>query len=255
MPGCLRSSRGVISCRPSGCPPPRCAKSASGPAFRLHLVRQRTQLKNRIHQTLISFGVPRRVSDLFGTRGRELLERLALPEPWRSDVEACLRLIDSLEREIDASERELRTLGREHPYVSLLVSVPGIAWVLGYTIAAEIGDIERFASPRKLAGYSGLCPRVYQSGERDRRGPISKAGLRYLRWALVEAATVACRHPLYRDRYQATKARLGPQRGARVAQVELARRLSQAIWHMLTRGEPFAPAGASLALASQKALG
>ncbi|MGH3112221.1 MAG: transposase, partial [Gaiellaceae bacterium] len=33
--------------------------------------------------------------------------------------------------------------------------------------AAELGDISRFASPRKLAGYSGLCPRVYQSGERD----------------------------------------------------------------------------------------
>ena len=65
-------------------------------------------------------------------------------------------------------------------------TVPGISWVLAYTIAAEIGDIARFASPRKLAGYSGLCPRVYQSGERDLRGPLSKQGPRYLRWALVE---------------------------------------------------------------------
>jgi Transposase IS116/IS110/IS902 family len=46
--------------------------------------------------------------------------------------------------------------------------------VLAYTIAAEIGDINRFPTPRKLAGYSGLCPRVYQSGERDLRGPLSK---------------------------------------------------------------------------------
>ena len=38
----------------------------------------------------------------------------------------------------------------------LLLTVPGIGWVLAYTIAAEIGDIERFASPRKLTGYSGL---------------------------------------------------------------------------------------------------
>jgi predicted MFS family arabinose efflux permease len=42
--------------------------------------------------------------------------------------------------------------------------VPGISWVLAYTIAAELGDINRFPTPRKLAGYSGLCPRVYQSG-------------------------------------------------------------------------------------------
>jgi transposase len=62
-----------------------------------------------------------------------------------------------------------------------LTTIPGIAWVLGYTIAAEIGEIDRFASPRKLAGYTGLCPRVHQSGERDRRGPLSKQGPKYLR--------------------------------------------------------------------------
>ena len=107
----------------------------------------------------------------------------------------------------------------------LLCTVPGISWVLAYTIAAEIGDINRFATPRKLAGYSGLCPRVYQSGERDLRGPLSKQGPRYLRWALVEAATHACTAPVYRDRYQQTKARIGKQRGAKVAQIDLARRL------------------------------
>ena len=117
--------------------------------------------------------------------------------------------------------------------------------LIAYTIAAELGDIGRFPSPRKLAGYSGLCPRVYQSGASDRRGALAKNRPRYLRWALVEAATGACRHPAYRERYQRTKARLGPQRGARVAQVELARRLSEAIWHMLTRNQPFAPAGAT----------
>jgi len=77
----------------------------------------------------------------------------------------------------------------------LLTTIPGIAWVLAYTIAAEIGDIARFGSPRKLAGYTGLCPRVYQSGESDRRGPLSKTGPRYLRWALIEATSHASKHP------------------------------------------------------------
>jgi len=218
--------------------------------FRLHLVRQRVSLKNRIHQTLVSFGTPCPLSDLFGERGRALLERLQLPEPWSGTVAASLRLLDELEREIDSLERELRELGAEHPYVPLLTTVPGIAWVLGYTIAAEIGDIGRFASPRKLAGYSGLCPRVYQSGASDRRGPITKRGPKYLRWALIEATSHACRHPAYAERYQRTKTRLGRQRGPKVAQVDLARRLAEAIWHMLTRNEPFAPAGASRALAA-----
>jgi len=218
--------------------------------FRLHLVRQRTRLKSRIHQTLVAFAVPCPVSDLFGKRGRLLLERLALPEPWAGTLTATLRLIDELDREISSCERELRRLGLEHPYIPLLMTVPGIGWVLAYTIAAEIGDIARFPSPRKLAGYTGLCPRVYQSGDSDRRGPLSKQGPKYLRWALLEASTHACKHPLYRERYQRTKRRLGRQRGPRVAQVDLARRLSEAIWHMLTTTTPFAPASASAPLAA-----
>jgi hypothetical protein len=72
--------------------------------------------------------------------------------------------------------------------------------------------------------------------------------------ALVEAATHASTHPIYRDRYQRTKTRVGKQRGARVAQVDLARRLAEAIWHMLTRNQPFAPAGATDPLAARRPL-
>jgi transposase len=218
--------------------------------FRLHLVRHRTMLKNRIHQTLIQHGVAPADSDLFGARGRRRLAALSLPEPWRTSARVALDLIDHLDEEIAEQERLLRAEGAEHPYVPLLVSVPGIAWVLGYAIASELGDIARFASPSKLIGYSGLCPRVAQSGESDRRGPLRKNGPKWLRWALVEAAQHAARHPLYRDLYQSTKRRLGKQRGPRVAQVTIARKLAEAIWHMLTRNQPFAPAGASRCLAS-----
>ncbi len=218
--------------------------------FRLHIVRHRSSLKQRVHAVLIAHGKPCPVSDLFGGSGRRLLARLALPEPWAGTLGASLRLIDELDREIGDCERELRRLGADHRYVPLLLTMPGIGWVLAYTIAAELGDINRFPTPRKLAGYTGLCPRVYQSGESDRRGPLAKQGPRYLRWALVEAATHACTHPAYRDRYQRTKQRLGRQRGAKVAQVDLARRLAEAIWHMLTRNQPFAPAGATDPLAA-----
>ena len=53
----------------------------------------------------------------------------------------------------------------------------------------------------------------------------------------------ASRHPAYHERYERTKRRLGKQRGPKVAQVDLARRLAEAIWHMLTHNQPFAPAG------------
>ena len=124
------------------------------------------------------------------------------------------------------------------------MTAPGIGPVLGYTIAAEIGDIGRFPAPKKLVGYTGLCPTVDQSGGHDWRGELAKNGPKYLRWALIEAATHAARHPVYAERYQRTKTRLGKQRGAKVARVDIARKLTEAIWWMLTTDKPFAPAGA-----------
>lgn len=59
------------------------------------------------------------------------------------------------------------------------------------------------------------------------------------RWLFLVATATSC-----------NKARLGRQRGAKVAQVDIARRLAGAIWHMLTRNQPFAPAGATRALAA-----
>jgi len=222
-------------------PTPQVRADRERARFRLHLVHHRVQLKNRIHAALIAFGHTCPVADLFGVAGRRLLAQLEFPEPWARDVTACVELIDHLNTQIDQIERELRRDGAHHPYVPLLMTVPGIGWVLAYTIAAEVGDITRFASPKKLAGYSGLCPRVYQSGGSDRRGSLARNGPKYLRWALIEAAVHAAHHDRYRDRYQRTKTRLGRQRGAKVARVELARTLAEAIWHMLTKGEPFAP--------------
>ena len=218
--------------------------------WRLHLVRHRSSLKQRVHAVLLAHGKPCPVSDLFGVSGRRLLARLALPEPWSSNVQASLRLIDELDREIDSCESELRRLGADHRYVPLLMTIPGIAWVLGFTIACEIGDIERFPSPTKLSGYTGLCPRVYQSGELDRRGPLAKNGPRYLRWALIEAAQHAARSPHYRPLYERTKSRLGRNRGSKIARIAVARKLAEAIWQMLSRNQPFAPAGAPKSLAA-----
>src|SRR5215210_1422126 len=118
--------------------------------FRLHLVKHRSMLKNRIHSTLINFGHQCPVSDLFGVAGREHLERLELPAPWRATVDASLHVIDDLDARIAALAAELKSSGANHPYVPLLQTAPGICWVLGYTIAAEIGQIERFDSPVKL---------------------------------------------------------------------------------------------------------
>jgi transposase len=231
-------------------PDPRIREERELARFRLHLVKHKSALKNRVHSTLINFGKPCPVTDLFGVEGRQLLARLQVPQPWRGNITASVELIDDLERQIAAINRRLRAGHADHPYIPLLISAPGIGWVLAFTIAAEIGEIERFPSPEKLTGYTGLCPRVNQSGDKDRRGPLTKHGPSYLRWALLEATMHALKHPAYAKRYQRNKRRLGKQRGAKVAQVDIARRLTQAIWHMLTRNQQFAPRGAAFRLAA-----
>jgi hypothetical protein len=140
-------------CGPSGSGPGSgCTWSATGPRSRTASTPPCWPSASRV-----------RSATCCGAGGRQLLARLALPEPWIGNLTAALALIDDLDDQIDACEQQLRRLGADHPSVPLLMTAPGIAWVLGYTIAAEVGDITRFPSPKKLCGYTGLCPRVYQS--------------------------------------------------------------------------------------------
>ena len=130
------------------------------------------------------------------------------------------------------------------------MSAPGIGWVLAFTIAAEIGEIERFASPEKLTGYTGLCPRVGAVGRVGSPRPADQARAHLPALGAARGDDARAPHPAYAERYQRNKRRLGKQRGAKVAQIDIARRLAHAIWHMLSRNEEFAPRGAAFRLAA-----
>ena len=130
-------------------PDPRIREERELARFRLHLVKHKSALKNRVHSTLINFGKPCPVTDLFGVEGRELLARLQVPEPWRGNITASVELIDDLEGQIAEINRKLREGHADHPYIPLLMSAPGIGWVLAFTIAAEIGADRAVRVPRE----------------------------------------------------------------------------------------------------------
>ena len=75
----------------------------SAPRWRLHLVKHRAILKNRVHASLIAFRHQVPMADLFGVAGRKLLADLDFPEPWLGHVRASVGLIDDLERRIGES--------------------------------------------------------------------------------------------------------------------------------------------------------
>ena len=82
----------------------------------------------------MTFGHPCPVSDLFGHAGRELLDRLQIPDPWRRNVDASLELIDDLELQIAQLTVELRRQGADHRYIPLERSI----WAtLGPRLAAQ----------------------------------------------------------------------------------------------------------------------
>jgi transposase len=75
-----------------------------------------------------------------------------------------------------------------HEFIKALQSMRGISLIVAATIAAEIGDLTRFENPGKLMAFLGLIPSEHSSGDRVKKGPITKAGNGHVRKALVEAA-------------------------------------------------------------------
>lgn len=171
---------------------------------RMHLVRLRTSAKNRIFGLLSQWGLRVSVKRLRQADGLLLLERLPLPEVWQASIAEALAVIELLDERIAPIEAELAPLAQADGRVRLLRTIPGIGSLLALTVAVEIGEIARFPTAAKLVGYSGLAPRVHQSGESSRTGRLSKAGPPLLRWAAVEAAQQGWRpqnpwHRLYVD--------------------------------------------------------
>ena len=77
-------------------PTPELRQERERSRWRLHLVKHRSTLKNRVHSTLIGFGYQVQMADLFGVGGRRLLAGREIPEPWRGHVDASVQLPGSV---------------------------------------------------------------------------------------------------------------------------------------------------------------
>ncbi len=94
---------------------------------------------------------------------------------------------------------------------------------------AEIGDITRFGSARKLASWAGLTPAVRGSDLTVRHGHISRQGSAWLRWVLNQAAQTAKRSP----EFAATYTTIAKRRGTKIATIAIARKLLTRARHLL----------------------
>ena len=204
------------------------------------LVQQRTQAKNRIHAVLAGYNLVTPVSDLCGPGGQAFLAEV-VPQQLRLAAQPVvadnLALIAQLDERIQALLDEVALTDRQAELVQLLQTVPGEGRVIALTIVAEIGDIRRFPRAKSRCNWAGLTPRVHKRETVVRHGRIAKQGSPYLRGVLVRAAAIASR---FSPRWSTVHERLVPRCGRVGAKVAVARRLLTVIYHMWTRGQPYA---------------
>jgi len=199
---------------------------------RVSLVRQGTGLRNRIHAVAADHGYDRPGSYWTGP-GRGWLAELDLPPVSRQIVTDCLTVIDGLAPVIERIDGELHQHARADPRVKVLRALPGVGEFTALVMLAEIGDITRFGSARKLASWAGLTPTVRGSDLKVRHGHISKQGSTWLRWALNQAAQTAKRSP----EFAATYSSIAKRRGKKIATIAVARKLLTRAWHLLAEME------------------
>src|SRR5205823_14984984 len=108
---------------------------------------------------------------------REWLAALELPADEAETVEGCLREVDFLDSEVGLIERELAGEALDCQEIRRVMTVPGVSLVSAASFMAAVGDIQRFHSPKALASYVGLDPRVRQSGEGGTSWTDLQAGL------------------------------------------------------------------------------
>ena len=125
---------------------------------RASLVRLSTACKHRVHAVLADRGIAQDRGRWTGP-GWAWLAGLALPPVPREVVDDCCGLLDALATPIARLEREIAGLAKPDPRVQALMTLPGVGRLTAMTLVAEIGDIGRFPTARKLCAWAGLTPR------------------------------------------------------------------------------------------------
>ena len=123
------------------------------------------------------------------SRRRERLAALLAQKPELAPLLAPLiDALEAIEVQLARATRQLKAAAATDPVTARLMSVPGVGPVCAVSFKTTIEDPDRFARGEDVGAFAGLVPRRSQSGEKDVKGHISKAGDPMLRAALYESA-------------------------------------------------------------------
>jgi transposase len=204
------------------------------------LVRTRARFITVIRTALQSHGL--RAPSCEAEHFASVIDRMDLPLELRAEVEALLPLFGPLDAKIAEADAGIEAVAKQDPVVQMLKSTPGVGPVTAVAYRAAVDDPARFNGAHQVTAYFGLVPSELSSGEKQRKGRITKTGNSRVRWLLVQAAHGALRDKRPESlRLRQWAARIQHKRGRRVAVVAVARKLAGILYAMMRDRTEFKP--------------
>lgn len=205
---------------------------------RLRMVGRRDKLKNMVWNLAAKYNV--RIGDYEnGWRYPDELQRWLegkLPRTAHFEAGLLLDQMRQLQGHIHQMEQQIEQQVAFTKALERMLPIPGIGLVTGWTILAEVGDIQRFPSAKKFVSYCRLAPGSKNSGGRNRHRSGNKDGNKYLRMAFGQAAVSAYgQYGPVKKFYNKVKRRSGKK----VARTVVAKELAKIVWHVLSKEEAY----------------
>jgi transposase len=207
---------------------------------RAGLVQQRAECYSSLRVQFMKYNL----NTMSGDGVKQLLpsdfDIMPIPQELKGYCVMILQRIELLSNQIGELNTYLKNVTLKDPKFKILLTLPGVMYVLGLTIYYEIGDIDRFDSVREFASYCRLVPGISQSSDKVKRGKGSNQGNHYLKWAFTQAANLAVRYyPTLRKFRDKHANRRKGKAATMVANCILAHKIAIATFHMMKEGVPF----------------
>lgn len=195
---------------------------------RVRLVHMRAALKCRIKWMLLRSGIKYK---------RKLWNKEGIAWLKTQGFEICnyVQMLELLNSQVRSVDKTIRTMNMSRKNSVLLQSIPGIGRFGSLLIEAEIGNICRFPDPKSLVSYAGLCPGIYQSGEKSRT-VASKACNKYLKWIMYECSGRAI---MMQTKYMKHYYHVRQKKGKQIARRSTARKMLSDVWYIMSKELPY----------------
>src|ERR1035437_9097177 len=169
-------------------------------------------------------------------RSSRRMEILRLPIDAHASLVVLAAGLQAVQTMIGSIEKRIIVQHRSNEASKRLETIPGIGVIGATAIAATVPDPKAFRSGRDLAAWIGLVPRQDSTGGKQKLGPISKQGDRYLRRILVVGACAVLKQARRQPEKYPWLTQLLARRPFKVVAVALANKMARIAWALLAKG-------------------